>query len=93
MTILNNIRKAVSKHQTDKSFDQQVKQAGNQITVHTPAQTVQQTTILPSKPQYNSMFDALCCVDGCNKPAKVWINRKPYCKEHNPESRIATEED
>lgn len=93
MTILNNTRKAVSKHQTDKSFDQQVQRAENQITVQTPTQTVQQTVILPSKSQYNSMFDTLCCVDGCNKLAKVWINRKPYCKEHNPESRIATEED
>lgn len=93
MTILNNTRKVVSKPKTDKSFDQQVQRAENQITVQTPAQTVQQTVILPSKPQYNSMLDTLCCVDGCNKPAKVWIDRKPYCKEHNPENRIATEED
>lgn len=93
MTILNNTRKAITKQQLDKSFDQQVQYAENKITVHTPTQTVQQTTILPSKPQYNSMFDTLCCVDGCNKQAKVWIDRKPYCKEHNPENRIATEED
>lgn len=93
MTVLSNTRKAVSKPQTDKSFDRQVQRAESQITVQTPAQTVQQTNILPSKPQYNSMFDTLCCVDGCNKQAKVWIDRKPYCKEHNPENRIATEED
>ena len=93
MTILNNTRKVVSKPQPGKSFDQQVQQAENQITVQTPAQTVQQTTILPSKQQYHSMFDTLCCVDGCNNPAKVWIDRKPYCKEHNPDNRIATEED
>lgn len=93
MTVLSNTRKAVSKPQTGKSFDQQVQRAESQITVQTPAQTVQQTTILPSKPQYNSMFDTLCCVDDCNKQAKVWIDRKPYCKEHNPENRIATEED
>lgn len=93
MTILNNTRKAIAKQQSDKSFDQLVQQAENKITVQTPAQTVQQTTILPSKPQYNSMLDTLCCVDDCNKPAKVWIDRKPYCKEHSPESRITTEED
>ena len=93
MTILNNTRKAISKQQLDKSFDQQVQQAENKVTVQTPAQTVQQTTILPSKSQYNSMFDTLCCVDDCNKQAKVWIDRKPYCKEHSPENRIATEED
>ena len=93
MTILNNTRKAIAKQQSDKSFDQLVQQAENKITVQTPAQTVQQTAILPSKPQYNSMFDTLCCVDDCNKPAKVWIDHKPYCKEHSPESRIATEED
>ena len=93
MTILNNTRKAVSKPQSGKSFDQHVKQAENQATVQTPAQTVQQTTILPSKSQYSSMFDTLCCVDGCSKPAKVWIDRKSYCKEHSPDNRIATEED
>ena len=93
MTILNNTRKAIAKQQSDKSFDQLVQQAENKITVQTPAQTVQQAIILPSKPQYNSMFDTLCCVDDCNKQAKVWIDRKPYCKEHNPENRIATEED
>ena len=93
MTILNNTRKAIAKQQSDKSFDQLVQQAENKITAQTPAQTVQQAIILPSKPQYNSMFDTLCCVDDCNKQAKVWIDRKPYCKEHNPENRIATEED
>lgn len=93
MTVLSNTRKAVSKPQTDKSFDQQVQRAESQITVQTPTQTVQQAIITPSKPQYNSMFDTLCCADGCNKQAKVWIDRKPYCKEHSPENRIATEED
>ena len=93
MTILNNTRKAIAKQQSDKPFDQLVQQAENKITAQTPAQTVQQAIILPSKSQYNSMFDTLCCVDDCNKQAKVWIDRKPYCKEHNPENRIATEED
>lgn len=93
MTVLSNTRKTIAKQRSDKPFDQQVQQAESQITVQTPAQTVQQTTILPSKLQYNSMLDTLCCVDGCNKPAKIWIDRKPYCKEHNPENRITTEED
>ena len=93
MTILNNTRKAVSKHQTDKSFDQQVQRAENQITVQTPAQIVQQTTVLPSAMSRSDMYDDTCCVKGCNKPAVLWVNNKHYCKEHDPANRIDTEED
>lgn len=93
MTILNNTRKAVNKPQSGNSFEQAIQQANTQGTVQTPAQTVQQTTVLPSNQLYQSMLNDLCCVDGCNKPARLWIKGIPYCKEHDPNNRIATEEE
>ena len=93
MTILNNTRKAVSKAQADSVFDKQLHQTAEQTTVQTPAQIVQQTTILPSIMSRNNMYDSTCCVKGCNKPAVLWINNKHYCKEHDPANRIDTEED
>ena len=89
MTILNNTRKAVHKPQSGNSFTQAIQQ----VQVQTPAQTVQQTTVLPSKPQMRSMFNDLCCVDGCNNAAVLWFKGKPYCKEHDPDNRVDTEED
>lgn len=89
MTILNNTRKVVHKPQSGGNFAQAIQQA----TVQTPAQTVQQTTVLPSKPQYHNMFNDMCCVDGCNSSAVIWVKGKPYCKEHDPDSRVDTEED
>lgn len=93
MTILNNTRKAVSKAQADSAFDKQLQQTTEQTTVQTPAQIVQQTTVLPSAMSRNNMYDNICCVKGCNKPAVLWINNKHYCKEHDPANRIDTEED
>lgn len=93
MTILNNTRKAISRSQADSAFDKQLQQTTEQTTVQTPAQTVQQTTVLPSNQLYPSRLYDLCCVDGCNKPAVLWIKNMPYCKEHDPANRIDTEED
>ena len=92
MTILNNTRKAVSKSQGNV-FDKQLHQTAEQSTVQTPAQIVQQTTVLPSAMSRSGMYDDTCCVKGCNKPAVLWINNKHYCKEHDPANRIDTEED
>lgn len=90
MTILNNTRKAITKpQQKDNGFRKEIQQ----VTVQTPAQTVQQTTIMPSAISRSNIYDDFCCVKGCNKPAVLWVGNKPYCKEHDPESRIATEED
>lgn len=89
MTVLNNTKKAIQKPQSGNSFAQVMQQ----VQVQTPAQTIQQTTVLPSEPQYHSMFNDICCVDSCNKPAMLWIKGKPYCKEHDPDNRINTEED
>lgn len=93
MTILNNTRKAVSKPHTDSAFDKQLRQPTEQPTIQTPAQTVQQATVLPSTLHYSNMYDDTCCVKGCNKPAVLWIKNIPYCKEHDPANRIDTEED
>ena len=90
MTILNNTRKVVAKsQQKGSSFGKDIQQ----VTVQTPTQTVQQTTIMPSAISRSNMYDDLCCVKGCNKPAVLWINNKAYCKEHAPDNRISTEED
>lgn len=91
MTILNNTKKAVQKPQSDNSFAQALQQAQAQI--QTPAQTIQQATVLLSEPQCYNMLNDTCCVDGCNNPAMVWIKGKSYCKEHDPDNRINTEED
>lgn len=93
MTILNNTRKAMSKPQADSAFDKQLQQTTEQTNIQTPAQVVQQTTILPSAMPRNDMYDDTCCVKGCNNPAVLWINNKHYCKEHDPANRIDTEED
>ena len=93
MTILNNTRKAVTKPQSGKSYEQVAQEVAEQSTVQTPAQTVQQTTILPSTMPRSDMYDDMCCVKGCNKPAVLWVNNKHYCKEHDPANRIDTEED
>lgn len=93
MTILNNTRKAVSKSQADSAFDKQLQQTTEQNTVQTPAQIVQQTTVLPSAMSRSDMYDDMCCVKGCNKPAVLWVNNKHYCREHDPANRIDTEED
>lgn len=89
MTILNNTKKAVQKPQSDGSFAQTLQQ----VQIQTPAQTVQQTTILPSKTQDRKVYNDACCVDGCNNSAVLWIKGRPYCKEHDPDNRIDTEED
>ena len=89
MTILNNTRKVPRKPQSGNNFAQTIQQ----VQVQTPAQTVQQATVLPSNLHYNSMFNETCCADGCNNPAVVWIKGKPYCKEHDPDNKIDTEED
>lgn len=89
VTVLNNTKKAIQKPQSDGSFAQTLQQ----IQVQTPAQTVQQTTVSPSKPQEHSMFSDTCCVDGCNNSAVLWIKGKPYCKEHDPDNRVDTEEE
>lgn len=93
MTVLNNTRKAVTKQQPGKSYDQVAQEVAEQPVAQEPALAIQQTTIHPSMLQYRSMLNVKCCVDGCNKSAVVWVNDKPYCKEHDPESRVATEED
>lgn len=93
MTILNNTRKAISRSQADSAFDKQLHQPAEQTTIQTPAQVVQQTTVLPSAMSRSDMYDDTCCVKGCNKPAVVWLNNKHYCKEHDPANRIDTEED
>ena len=93
MTILNNTRKAISKPHTDSAFDKQLQQTTEQTAVQTPAQIVQQTTVLPSAMSRSDMYDDTCCVKGCNKPAVLWVNNKHYCKEHDPANRIDTEED
>lgn len=93
MTILNNTRKTISRSQADSAFDKQLQQTTEQATIQTPAQVVQQTTVLPSTMSRNDMYDDTCCVKGCNKPAVLWINNKHYCKEHDPANRIDTEED
>lgn len=86
MTILNNTAKKSQKAQPKNSFAQTMQQ----VTVQTPAQTVQQMTIKPSMLQSRFMND-LCCV--CEKaPAVTWVNGKPYCKECKPDSRVDTEE-
>lgn len=93
MTILNNTRKAVAKPQSGKSYEQVAQEVAEQTAVQTPAQIVQQTTVLPSAMSRSDMYDDTCCVKGCNKPAVLWINNKHYCKEHDPANRIDTEED
>ena len=92
MTILNNTRKAVTKPQSGKSYDQVAQEVVEQQSVQTPYHTVKQTTIAPAK--LDGMFsNRTCCVKGCNKPAVLWVNNIPYCKEHDPDNRINTEED
>lgn len=92
MTILNNTRKAVTKPQPGKSYDQVAQEVAEQATVKTPDHIVKQTTITPAK--LDGMFsNSTCCVKGCNKPAVLWIKNVPYCKEHDPANRINTEED
>ena len=93
MTILNNTRKAISRSQADSAFDKQLQQTTEQNTIQTPAQTVQQMTVVPDTTPRNYIYDDTCCVKGCNKPAVLWINNKHYCKEHDPANRINTEED
>lgn len=93
MTILNNTRKAISRSQADSAFDKQLHQTAEQNIIQTPAQIVQQTTVLPSAMSRSDMYNDICCVKGCNKPAVLWINNKHYCKEHDPANRIDTEED
>ena len=94
MTILNNTRKIAHKSQQCSNFDNELQQdTVQQTTVQTPAQIVQQTTVIPSMSRFSSMFDRTCCVSGCGKPATLWIKGKPYCKEHDPDNRIDTEED
>ena len=93
MTILNNTRKAVTKPQSGKSYERVAQEVAEQNTVQTPAQTVQQATVLPSIKYYSSMYNDTCCVKGCNKPAVLWVKNMPYCKEHDPANRINTEED
>lgn len=89
VTVLNNTKKAIQKPQSGNSFAQTLQQ----VQIQTPAQTVQQTTVLPSKSQEHSMFSDTCCVDGCNNSAVLWVKGKPYCKEHDPDNRVDTEED
>ena len=93
MTILNNTRKAIPRSQADSAFDKQLQQTTEQTTIQTPAQIVQQTTVLPSAMSRSDMYDDICCVKDCNKPAVLWVNNKHYCKEHDPANRIDTEED
>ena len=90
ITILNNTRKVTSKPQSnDSDFIQKLQQN----VIQTPAQTVQQATVLPSIKYYSNMYNDTCCVKGCNKPAVLWVKNMPYCKEHDPANRINTEED
>lgn len=92
MTILNNTRKSVTKPQSGKSYDQIAQEAVEQTVVQTPDHIVKQTTIAPAK--LDGMFrNNTCRVKDCNKPAVLWVNNIPYCKEHDPTSRINTEED
>lgn len=92
MTILNNTRRSVAKPQSGKSYDQVVQEAVEHTAVQTPDHTVKQTTVAPAK--LDGMFsNSTCCVKGCNKPAVLWVKNIPYCKEHDPTSRINTEED
>lgn len=92
MTILDNTRKAVAKSQSGKSYDQVAQEVVEYTAVQTPNSIVKQTTVAPAK--LDGMFsNNTCCVKGCNKPAVLWVNSIPYCKEHDPTSRINTEED
>lgn len=92
MTILNNTRKAVTKSQPGKSYDQVAQETAEQTVVQTPDHVVKQTVVKPAK--LDGMFsNGTCCVKGCNKPAVLWIKSIPYCKEHDPDNRINTEED
>ena len=92
MTILNNTRKTVTKPQLGKSYDQVAQEVVEQQSVQMPDRIVKRTTITPAK--LDGMFsNSTCCVNGCNKPAVLWVKNIPYCKEHDPDNRINTEED
>lgn len=92
MTILNNTRKTVTKPRSGKSYDQVAQEAVEQTVVQTPEHIVKQTTVTPAK--LDGMFsNSTCCVKGCNKPAVLWVKNIPYCKEHDPDNRVNTEED
>lgn len=75
MTILNNTRKAMSKPQSDSTFDKQLQQAAEQTTVQTPAQTVQQLTV---KPDVNSKSTVVKKCKYCNKDVTGDL---PFCDE------------
>ena len=92
MTILNNTRKTVTKPQLGKSYDQVAQEVVEQQSVQMPDHVVKQTIIKPTK--LDGMFsNSTCCIKGCNKPAVLWVKNVPYCKEHDPDNRINTEED
>lgn len=92
MTILNNTRKSAAKPQSGKSYDQVAQEVVEQTAVQTPDHVVKQTIVKPAK--LDGMFsNSTCCVKGCNKPAVLWVKSIPYCKEHDPDNRINTEEE